>query len=648
MKKILFSLFLLLATMMQAQNDSEVLMTINGKPVYTTEFERMYTKNLDLVKDAEQKDIDNYKNLFTHYKLELEDAYVKHYDTLPKLQRELKTYRRDLAKKYLSDNEIIDQLVKEAYDRMQQDIHVAHILIQVAPEASPKDTLAAYKKIMDIYHKAQNGADFGQLAKQYSQDPSAQTNQGDLDYINVFHTVYPFETAAYTTPVGKISKPFRTRFGYHIVKVLDKRPAKGEIQVAHIMTIDKRLKKENQADAKTRIFEIYEKLKNNQDSFENLAKKYSDDKRSGKSGGRLGKFGIRAMLPEFEKEGFALKNVGDYSKPFQTKYGWHIIKLLKKYPVPAYNEIQEKLRQKVMRDERSKMGKEKLMKKIEKEFPIEITGSLDKVYKVVGKDFFENKWKIPQTKYNQQPLFVIDGKEPVSYQEFFEYLYKRQYQDAKKYAQKKKLIQQYFDRFKKDKLFAYYNKNLERIYPEFADIMNEYKNGLMLFYIKSDQVWDKSIKDTIGIQKFYETHRQNYKEPKKYVVVLIQANDKKTAKKIKKDLSKGKDIKYIKEKYKDKHLIVKEKEYNTEDTFIKKHDLANHKQVMYKDGKQYMVLYLKTIKPERIPELEEIKGKVTNDYQAYLEQQWLQDLQKKYPVQINEQNWQKIRAKYKK
>jgi len=648
MKKILLSIFVLTVAVLQAQNSEDILMTINGKPVYVTEFERMYTKNLDLVKDASQRDIDNYKKLFTNYRLELEDAYVKKYDTLPALQRELKTYRKDLAKKYLSDNDLIDQLVKEAYERMKQDVHVAHILIQVPQDAAPKDTLAAYHKIMAIYQKAKNGADFGQLAQQYSEDPSAKTNKGDLDYINVFHTVYPFESAAYNTPVGSVSKPFRTRFGYHIVKVLDKRPAKGEIQVAHIMTMESKSGKGEQESAKGRIFTIYDKLKNKQDTFENLAIKYSDDRRSGKNGGRLNRFGIRSMVPEFEKQAFALEKPNDISEPFQTKYGWHIVKLLKKYPVPSFEETEAKLRKKVLRDERSKMGKEKLMKKIAKEFPIQVTGSLEKVYKVVNKDFFENKWHIPQTNYNQKTLFTIDGKKNITYQDFFEYLYKRQYRNPKKYAKKDQLINQFFERFKKEKLFEYYNENLERIYPEFAQIMNEYKNGLMLFYIKSDEVWNKSIQDTLGIRKFYEAHKENYRIPKKFVVVLIQANDKKTAKKIKKDLAKGKDIKYIQEHYKKHKLIIKEKEYDTQDAFVKKHQLDKKKQVIYKDGNQYMIVYLKAEKPERIPELKEIKGKVTNDYQAYLEQEWLKKLHQKYPVKTNRENWEKIRAKYKK
>ena len=643
--------FLLLAWLytglIQAQSDE--LMQINKKPVSTEEFEKMYTKNLDLVQDPAQKDLDNYQQLFINYKLELEDAYENHYDTLPKIKRELKNYRRDLAKKYLSDEEIIESLTQEAYQRMKKDVHVAHILIQTSFMATAQDTLKAYNKIMKIYKEAQSGKDFFELAKQYSQDPSAKNNNGDLGYINVFHTVYPFESAAYNTPVGEVSKPFRTRFGYHILKVLDKRPAKGEIEVAHIMTFDKKGAKVNPGeDAKTRIFDIYNKLQEGKDSFENLAKKYSDDKSSARHGGKLKKFGIRAMIPEFEQEGFALKNVGDISKPFQTKYGWHIIKLLKKHPVPAYEQIRKEIRNKVTRDERSKMGKEKLLKKIEKMFPVTINGTLDKIYPLIDQKFFENKWLLPAPYFKDDVFMTINNDQKIPYREFLRYLFAHQYRNPDKYAEKEQIIKQLLASFKKEKLFEYYDAHLEEIYPEFANTIQEYKDGLMMFYIKSDKVWDKSMRDSIGLNDFFNRHKNEYKLPKRYKVLLVQVDKKRTAKRIMKYLAKGNDPNKLKEVYDNDNLIVKQKIYNSDDAFVKKHNLAKHQQVMYKDGHQYMVLKLLEILPERLPELSEVRGKVTNDYQQYLEHQWIDELKKKYPVEINRENWNKLREKYKK
>lgn len=650
MKKYILLFNIIIGYLLSAQQKDNVLMYVNNKPVYVDEFENLYTKNLDMVQDPAQKDIDNYLQLFIRYKLELEDAYQKKYDTLPYLVKELKKYRNDLAAKYKTDEEIIDKLIKEAYERMQYDVKVSHILIQTPPNAAPQDTLKAYRKIMKIYKQAIAGTDFNDLAVKYSQDPSVKDNRGDLGYINIFTTVYPFETAAYTTPVGKISKPFRTRFGYHIVKVTDKRPARGEVEVAHIMTMDKKDNKGNvikdQADAKTRIYEIYNKLKDGKDSFENLAKKYSDDKNTARFGGKLHRFSIRQMVPEIENQSFALQNEGDYSKPFQTRYGWHIVKLLKKYPVPSFDKAKIELKQKILRSERAQMGKEKLLQQIAEKFPIHMQGTLKEVNRYINRDFFKNKWTLPTGKINNKILFEIDGKEKITYKDFFEYLYKRQQHNVNNFNNKKQIIDKLFEQFKKDKLFTYYMNHLEDIYPDFARTMSEYKNGLMLFYIKSDMVWNKAATDTIGQKEFFNKNHSKYKSPEKYQVLMVQANDQKTARKIVKYLKKGKTVKYLKKKFND--LIIKQKEFDKNDDFIQKHQLKQNQIVTYKDGNQYMVLKLTAVIPESEVAFKNVAGKVITQYQDYLEQQWLKDIEQKYPVKLNEEIWKKLRAKYKK
>ncbi len=644
MKKNLYSLFFLLSLTFYGQ-DSTYLMQLGNQKVSPQEFELMYTKNLDLIQDPTQKDIDNYLQLFIKYKLELADAYDQKFDQDPQLKRELATYRKDLSKKYLSDNAIINQLVKEAYNRMKTDVHVAHILVKVAPDASPADTLKAYNKIMMIYKKAQQDIDFGQLAQQYSEDPSAKMNKGDLDYINAFHTVYPFETAAYQTPVGKISKPFRTKYGYHIIKVLDKRPARGEVEVAHIMTVNHPDKK-NELDAKTRIFQIYSQLQNNEDSFKNLARKFSDDKHTAINGGRLHKFGIRQMIPSFENQAFNLKNPGDISQPFQTKYGWHIIKLIRKYPVLDFDQVKNLVHQKVLRDERSKMGRKKLIEKLNKELQVKITGNLDIVTTHINRDFFVNKWHIPQTPENKKVLFVINNDKKVTYRDFYQYLYTHQKKNPDKYPQKKAVISKAFERFKENQLFDYYNHHLEQFYPEFAQIMNEYKHGLMLYAIKKQQIWDKAEKDSLGLKKYYQQHRKNYMKPETFDVLLVQTSNHKTAKKIAKDLTNGHSKKEIEEKYQKEGVITKEKTY-TDETLPVTFD-KNKNWSLQKEGKQYVLYYLTKTHPAYMPSLKEIKGQVVSDYQNYLEQQWLSKLKKKYSVKINEKVWQQVRAKYKK
>ena len=628
---------------LSAQQD-QILMKINGKDIQSSEFENLYTKNLELVQDSAQKDIDYYKDLFIDFKLELEDAYRKKYDTAGSFKRELKQYRDELAKKYLTDEEIIDSLTREAYNRMKEDVKVAHILIKLPSNASPKDTLKAYKRIMEIYKKAKAGEDFNRLAKQYSQDPSVRINAGELGYINVFHTVYPFETAAYNTPAGEISKPVRTKFGYHIIKVEDKRKARGEIEAAHIFI---REKKGDSLAAKNKINEIYQKVIQNEESFEKLAKKYSEDKSSARNGGRLRRFGIREMIPEFEEKAFSLEKTGEVSKPFKSRYGWHIIKLLNKYPLPEYELVKEDIRARVSRDERAKMGEEKLMKTITNRFPVKEVTPLADLYPQIDPSFFQNSWKIPQGKLNKKPLFIINNDKIISVNDFYKYLYKHQQKKPEEYKNKKKILRRLYDDYKKEQLKKYYDARLEQIYPEFARIVKEYKEGLLLFNIKSDEVWNKAVQDTTGLQKFYEQNKENYRIPGRYIIYVAKTKSKKTAKKIQKEFEKGKDLNQLKKDFAGKEVVFKEIEIDRaeESPYAQ---LKTKKTVRIKKGNEYIVNHLKRTEESRIPPLKEIRGKVINDYQNYLEKQWIEKLKKEFPVEINEKNWQKLREKYKK
>jgi len=646
MKKYLFFALILSFHMITAQKATDTLMFINHKPVSVGEFENLYTKNLDIVQDPEQKDVDNYKELFIRYKLELEDAYEKGYDKRKNIEKELKQYRYDLAQRYKTDKKIIDKLVQEAYNRMQKDVRVAHILIQLPKNPQPADTLKAYRQIMEVYQKAAKGEDFEQLALKYSQDPSVKKNKGDIGYINVFNTVYPFETAAYNTPVGQISHPFRTRFGYHIVKVLDKRPARGEVEVAHIMTIDRKdEQKENKNDAKTRIFDIYQQLKNGEDSFENLAKKYSDDQKTARRGGLLNRFGIRQMLPEIEEHSFALQKEGDISEPFQSRYGWHIVKLIKKYPVPDFNQAQSEIEKKVLRDSRLQIGRDELLKKIAEKFPVTVTGSVEKIYPFVTKDFFEKKWKIPQDKINDETFLVVNNDQKFTYKDFFRYLSRNQLNQPEAYKNKEKIVKNLLEEYKKEKLFNYYMNHLEEVYPDFAQTMKEYKEGLMLFYIKSDMVWNKASMDSIGQKKYFETHKEQYKQPKRYRILIVQTGSKKAAKKIYKYLKKNHEVDYLKQNF--ENLIIKEQTYAYNDSFVKKLQLEKNKVVKTKDGNQYVLIKLLEVYPEKSGDFNSVRGKVITGYQNALEDEWVEKLKEKYPVEINQKVWNQVRAKYK-
>ena len=304
--------------LLSAQSSNQVLFTINDKPYYTDEFIRVYNKNLDLVKDESQKDLDHYLELFVGYKLKVTKANALGLQNNPQYQNELKSYRTQLSKNYLTDSKVTKELIDEGYARSLKEVRAAHILLTVDENAKPEDTLAAYKSIIELRNRVLKGEDFGQLAFQYSQDPSAKENRGDLGYFSAFRMVYPFETAAFTTPKGAVSQPVRTRFGYHIIEVKDIRDNRGDVTVAHIMLMNPTDDSPTELEKnKTTIFEIYNKIQQGE-SFEALAKQFSQDKSSASKGGVLNRFGSGQLSSEeFETVAFSLQNPTDIRNLFK-------------------------------------------------------------------------------------------------------------------------------------------------------------------------------------------------------------------------------------------------------------------------------------------------------------------------------------------
>ena len=368
MKPLFFSFFisLQLASFAQTAN-KEALFTIDDKPYYTDEFLRVYNKNLDLVKDESQKDLTQYLELFVGYKLKITKANKLGLQNGEAYKNELASYRTQLSKNYLTDSKVTNELVVEGYERSKKEIKAAHILILVDENAAPADTLVAYNKAKEIRGRALKGEDFGQLAVEFSQDPSAKENKGDLGYFSSFRMVYAFESAAFRTPIGTISNPIRTRFGYHLIKVEDVRDNRGEVSVAHIMILTpKEDKPEDKAAAKTKIDDIYQKLQQGE-KFEELAKQFSEDKSSSSRGGVLTRFGSGQLsAEEFENVAFTLTAQNPISTPFQTRFGWHIVKLIEKYPLKSFEEMKTELENKVGKDDRSRLITNSLNEKLQK------------------------------------------------------------------------------------------------------------------------------------------------------------------------------------------------------------------------------------------------------------------------------------------
>ena len=637
MKRSVLSLvaFFALSSGIFAQSSDPVLMTINGKPVLKSEFEYIYNKN-NSNNSLDKKTLEEYVDLFINFKLKVEEAKTQGIDTTKSFINELSGYRSQLTKPYLTDSKVDEATIREAYDRSKEDVDVSHILIRIPQNATPADTLKAWNDINNVWKRVQK-EDFGKVAKETSQDQSVEQNQGHIGWISAFRTVYPFETVAYNTSVGTISKPVRTAFGYHVLKVLGRRNSLGEVLISHIMIFTSKGDDAANKKAKITIDSIYQRVKAG-DDFGVLASKHSMDKGSSVKNGELPWFGTGRMVPEFETAAFALKNKGDYSEPIQSAYGWHILKLIDRKGLASYDELKADLERKIKRDERANRGQEAFVAKSKLDNNYQLNAAnLKEFYKVLGTHKLADSAFIAEAAKLDKPLFSAAGKK-YSQADFATYLKKNSASDKTIASE---IINEKLDAFVSAELLTYEDGQLEKKYDDFRNLMQEYHDGILLFEVSNREVWDKASKDSKGLDKYFKAHKDTYKWDKAhYKGRIILCKDKETfdaAQKIVKRSASDSIEKYLRTRLNDsiQHVKVEKGLYVQGDNKIVDNQVFKTKDA-YVPAKDYPFTFVvgKLIaKPE---DYSDVRGLVTADYQEFLEKEWIKALRAKYPVKVND------------
>ena len=644
MKKSIFLFIIGLTTQLAFAQKEPVVMTIDNKPVTKSEFLQIYTKN-NPNPSFDKDSLDRYMELFQVFKLKVVEAEALGYDTLPRLKKELEGYKKQLALPYLIDSVQNQAMVQEAYNRTATEVRCSHILIKLDPNASPKDTLEAYNRLLGLKARIEKGEDFAAIAKSKlgSEDPSVVNNGGDLGYFTAFQMVYPFEEKAYTTPVGTVSDPFRTRFGYHILKVTDKRPARGTIKVAHLMiSTGREASVEARQNAEKKINEIYDSLAAGA-SWEKMVSAYSEDANSIKKGGELPAFGSgtsQRMVLEFEDAAFALKRPGEFSKPIKTQYGYHIIKLIEWTPVKSFESLRRELQAKVNKDERSKITQDSFVQKLKGQYNYAYKGdkNLACFESQIDSTFFMGKWKADQIKSNKT-LFVLGGQK-FKQQDLASYMEKN-YRSVRK-DDPKVVVAQLYKQWEKSKILAYEEALLPTKYPAYKALLQEYHDGIILYEIMQDQVWNKAVKDTAGLRSYFMENRGKYAWSKRLDATIYECKDELIAVQVygmlvQSDSINSKAVLEVINKDSELNLKVRMNKFEVAQTpYLQQRDFTVGLNPVYSyEGKWYVVKVAAVLEPAP-KEFTEAKGLATSDYQAYLEKKWLEALRLKHKIVINE------------
>ncbi len=637
-----------LCTGLFAQKD-EVLFSVSDVPVHVSEFKYIYSKTNGQKADFSKASLQEYLDLYTNFKLKVKKGKDLQLDTISALKQELEGYRRQLADSYLIDREVTEKLVQEAYERSNQDVELSHILVRVAETASPADTLAAWNKIMDAKKKLESGTAWSDVALASSDDKSAKTNQGKVGFVTALfpNGFYALETAAYSAPLNKVAGPVRTNSGYHLVMAHSRRPARGEVEVGHILI---RLDKHPDGiKARMKIDSAFAELKAG-GNFEDIAKKYSDDKTTIAKGGYLGFFGINRYEKAFEDAAFGLGKDGDYTAPVQTAAGWHIIRRISRKENETFQQKKSFLQNKVKEDARFEIARKAMVQRIKKEgnfkeHPTTLRDFVATLEADTSKSFLTYKWKAPEQP-STEPLFSFGEVQKITLGDYAEYAAKasrkrQQLANQGIASVANRLLEDMVD----EQALKFEERQLETKYPEFKSLMREYEEGVLLFEVTKMEVWDKASQDTVGLQQFFETAKSKYRWEERATVSQYSLVEKEQQKINEiREFASINPVEVVLAKYNpadgEKILTWQEKTYEKgKNEVLSKMpwQVGSLSPVeISKRDKSYNFFKVEKLVPPGQKSLQEARGYVVADYQDYLEKQWLEQLKKEYKVKMNE------------
>lgn len=696
MKRIIaFALLTAAAVALHAQSNDPVVVEIAGQPIRKSEFMKEFLRSVGKDVNAtpgvctfeKREALNNYVELFTNFRTKLYDAYQHGMDTTAELRNELATYRKEVAAPYLIDSATLDRLLHEAYERNHYALHAAHILVPCTPFDSPSDTAVAYKMAWSFYRRALEGETFWALARQANEfrfklenippdDPRRQDN-GDLGCFTVFDMVYPFENIAYSLEPGEISEPGRTNYGYHVVKLFSKTPYFGNTSFQHIWVAER----ENASTAEFKIRSAYEQLAEGQD-FNVVCRNYSDDHRTMNNGGLLANMSVNQLPPEYLVELSRLQP-GEVSAPFHTSHGWHIVKLVKRENIPPFEEMLPIYKKRMARDQRNKetrtafieQSKAKynftdfteayietietpLRKKGKKNEPKEYMASLDESVALLNDSVFMKMWRFEPSKVtDKRPLFRV-GDNDYTTADLLRYI--EQHMRPEEPYELRSYVEKKYQEFINYTVLAYADSHLEAENQEFRELMDEYRNGLMIFSYNEKYIWSKAILDTTGFDDFYwrtlPTHRFDDEDAANYwwndrakvrVVQVADSNLLKpsvAAKLLKKAEKAGWDdgqlLAQLQAKAKqdstlDKPLSVELQTVERDNQQLLKASQWRPGLHGQPSGRGYRLMFVEQLIDAMPKSKLEARGFYVNDYQNYIEQQLLEQLKKQYNVKIH-------------
>jgi peptidyl-prolyl cis-trans isomerase SurA len=632
--------------------EPDYLFTIGNDPVYAAEFLHSLSKKQPSDKGPllTEEGFDQNLELFIDYKLKVKEAEKRGLDQTKEFIKEFNTIKEDLKEPYLIKNSVQEEELKKAYSRMNEILKASHILIQLPPNPNQADSMSVISMAEKLQEQAEKGADFSELAYGYSDDPSAKANHGDLGYFTAFQMVYPFEDAAYSLEPGQVSDPILTSYGYHVIKLEEKKPNPGEIRVSHILIRTDPADPESVDQAKRKIGNIHTVLQKKEKTWEEVTLSYSGDPGTKDSGGKLSWFGVGDIVPEFERAAFSLEEIGQISSPVKTSFGYHIIRLEGIRPLPSYKEIKAGLKSKIVSDSRSTLIQSHILAMQMDRYGVkEKEPILKKVALLVNTHFSEGLDQLALKASGQNLLdstMMVIQKDSLSVGSFIGFIQKEQ---GNVKPPPDDIFGFWYEKFKEFSLNQVEEEDLLINNKDYRMLVQEYREGMLLFSLMNNLVWQKALSDSAGQLAYYTAHLDRYQWSERMRALIVSMSNEEQTSKVRRFLKDKPYNKHLKNDLEDQFLNDYPMLFTAEDNIfvIGEHPFLplldkgkKYNELIYEE-KTHFVLCGEVI-PAGPRKFEDIKGKVIQDYQNHLDKELVKKLKKNNIIQINEGEKERI------
>jgi peptidyl-prolyl cis-trans isomerase SurA len=635
------------------------LLTVGNQKVCKEEFVRLYEKNTSNPNYSERSLREHLDRLII-YKLKVQEALDQNLENLPHIQRELKNYAAQLAQPYLTDRDLLEKMLYEAYEYSHHDIRARQIMIRCSPLAKPQDTLVAYQTAMRIRERLIRGEDFDKVATEESEKSEMiivgsrqekRIGSSDLGYFNVFATPYNIEKYVFTSEIGEHSMPLRTGYGYHIIQVMDRQPTLGRINASRIFL--RVPEGADESEIKRKADSLYYLIINGAKTFGEVARQFSDDDASKLRGGRLAEFNATYADPLFIANLYKMP-IEVVSRPFRAKDGYHIVIIHNAGNVGSYKEQRPTLLYHLQHDSRADLIKQSFINSLSNTYPVvEFKSALQNFARRLNPVEFDGFWTY-EPDHSADSVLGKVGNRMFTYKDFGKFVELNQTDYRHGEESLMAFLEQNYQRYIGEMLILCETENVGQKYEEFNREFSEYRDGILLYEIKDREVWRKSSEDTAGIHNFYNSQRHRYMWPAriqalifKYDVRHINTDNvhKFLVASYRRRLIAEQIIEQANKNFDPKHISVTVNVYEPgQNKFADRVDWTQSG--LSKDiatgGFEKGFVYIYNYFPPSPKSLEDVKGIIVEEYQTFLEREWIKKMQSKYEVRVDEVEFKQL------